>query len=169
MFLCMSPSSGTQEHLWISFDFGIVSGVMRGKAPPKIVNSACKFEWRGHEAGEGEMTFNDGNQGEVTFLGNGKIQGKISGSFLGENVEFFGEKVPEPNVVWSKSVEQWKKTFRGINSHAYERANAARWGKWVSDEGCNEDPADSDTTVGGQGYDSELYDVDEEDEEMDGY
>lgn len=159
----MSPSRGTGRHLWMAFDFGAVSGVMRGRAPPTRANVPCNFEWRGRESGEGEMTFTDENIGSVTFLGGGRIEGKISGSFLGEDVNFFGRRIEKPNVVWSKSVQQWKRTFRSINWRSYQVASAARWGKWVSDEGCNEDPAASDTSVGGEAYDSDLWDEGDED------
>lgn len=150
MSLRMSPSRGTGRHLWMAFDFGVVSGIMRGNAPPTHANMSCNFEWRGHESGEGQMTFSDKNIGSIVFLGGGKIEGNISGSFLGKDVKFFGQRIKKPNVVWSKSVEQWKRKFRGINRRSYEVAGAARWGKWVSSDGCNEDPAASDTSFGGE-------------------
>ncbi|KAK7691532.1 hypothetical protein QCA50_004931 [Cerrena zonata] len=154
MTMKMSTSRGSLKdgHLWISFDFGVISGVMRCQALPLPANSTLSFEWRGSESGEGQMTFESINKGTITFLGNGKLKGVLNGDYVPKkNTPFFGTQNQENlrRVVWVKSVRQWKETWRGINANSYEVANQARWGKWVSDEGCDEDPADSDTTEAG--------------------
>lgn len=152
----MSTSRNTLKngHLWISFDFGVISGVMRCNAFPLPSDGTLSFVWRGTESGEGEMTFSSDNKGTITFLGNGKLEGVINGTYIpGKNVPFFGTQDQDrlKKVIWVKNVSRWKETWRGINPNAYEVANQARWGKWVSDDGCHEDPAESDTTgVGGE-------------------
>lgn len=140
--------SKTGGHVWISFDFGVVSGVMRGSAPPKESTTVCTFTWHGHEQGEGEMTFTEENTGTITFLGGGKLRGTISGSFLGDDVVFTGQMVDTPNTVWVMSVPRWKAKYRRINFAAHERAAVARWGKWVADRDDADPPEDSDSDAG---------------------
>lgn len=152
----MSPSTKTGKHLWISFDLGIVSGVMRSSGPPSMTNTPLEFTWRGTEAGEGIMTFQDCNVASLVFLGDGKIKGTISGDLF-QDIEFAGKRNAEKskNVVFQKYVASWKEEYRGINWRSYEAANVARWGKWVDPTGCEGRPEDSDTTDGGKGSDED--------------
>ncbi|KZV94555.1 hypothetical protein EXIGLDRAFT_766971 [Exidia glandulosa HHB12029] len=144
--------SKSGRHVWISFDLGVVSGVMRGSAPPKKSTTPCTLTWRGSEQGEGHTTFGKSNTACITFLGDGQLRGTIRGGFLGtKNVEFRGKAVPSPNTVWCMSVPGWKAKYRGINSAAQEHAAAARWGKWVSDAGTQGAPEESDSDAGGRG------------------
>ena len=152
MKMATSRNSLEQGRSWTSFDFGVISGIMRAKAFPLPSNGTISFEWRGSESGEDQMTFGSGNKGTITFLGDGKLKGTISGDYIPDkSVPFFGTQNQDNlrDVMWLKYVHQWKETWRGINSNAYEVASQARWGKWVSSEGCAEGPADSDTTVTG--------------------
>lgn len=143
----MCPSRRTGHHLWMSFDFGAVSGTMRGSAPPKQTHAACSFTWRGtSQAGEGELLFGKGNVGSITFLGDGKIRGTMRGGGLGD-YEFAGERVDKTNVAWVMSVAGWKSKYRAINGNSYDRQGAARWGKWVSYDGCDNPPDASDSSA----------------------
>lgn len=156
----MSPSPGTGKHLWVSFELGVVSGVMRSTGPPpKTTNTPIEFTWRGAETGEGETTFGEDNVASVVFLGDGKIKGKISGDLFQE-VDFVGKKssTGSRNVVWTKSVRAWKERYRGINERSYDRASTMRWGGWMDDDGCEGSPEESDTTDGGPGEDSNSED-----------
>jgi len=143
--LSLSPSLGTGRHLWGSFNFGIVTGVIRGGAPPKSVRGTVAFLWRGHEEGEGQMEYGPENKGTLTFLGNGKLRGTMSGGFM-EPFVFTGVQEPRKNVNLAEHVKEWKEQWRGINDRSYEAAGVSRWGRWHKDEDYKEQPADSDTT-----------------------
>lgn len=148
MEMSTSRNSLKDGRLWISFDFGVISGIMRCQALPLPDNGTLSFEWRGSESGEGQMTFQSINKGSITFLGNGKLKGVLNGDYIpNDNVPFYGTQN-------QANVRKWKATWRGINANSYEVANKARWGKWMSDEGCNEDPAESDTTEAGEDTES---------------
>ncbi|KZV94566.1 hypothetical protein EXIGLDRAFT_766983 [Exidia glandulosa HHB12029] len=160
--------SESERRVWISFDFGVVSGIMRGSAPPKESTTACTLTWHGYEQGEGEMTFTDENVGSITFLGGGKLRGTISGSFMGEDVEFTGQKVDRPNTVWSMSIPGWKAKYRRINFAAHDRASRARWGKWVAEVDDADPPEDSDSDAGTGGCGRRRDDYDEYDSHDEG-
>jgi hypothetical protein len=70
------------------------------------------------------MSFNKNNTGSITFLGNGKIKGRMK--WLGD-FEFFGKEVVRERVVWPKSVPGWKSQWRGFNERAYESERVGRW------------------------------------------
>ena len=57
----------TSSRLWISFNLGVISGVMRSvRGLPKLVGENDMAEWRGCEDGEGVMTFGDSNCAVLT-------------------------------------------------------------------------------------------------------
>lgn len=160
--LKMSPSPGTGRHLWMWFDFGVYSGVMRSTGPPPTtLGTPCAFLWRGKESGEGEMDFSDLNKGTITFLEGGKIRGTISGDLLGKNREFADVQIDSKVTVWTKEVRSWKREYRAINERAHYVSGLTRWGGWASEEGCTDDPVGSDTTDAG-GQDDERHTDDEE-------
>jgi hypothetical protein len=147
--------SSTGAHLWGSFDFGAISGVFKtyGGPPPDVASGSTvdfkiHFKWRGHEGGEGEMSFGDENIGHVTFLEGGKrIKGVIDGSFLETGkATFTGTAMPKATVA-QKSSKKWKKEWRNINQRAYDAASSGRWGGW-SEPPPPERPAASDTSAG---------------------
>ncbi|KAI0316310.1 hypothetical protein OF83DRAFT_1173023 [Amylostereum chailletii] len=157
--LKMAPSPGTGRHLWISFDFGVISGVMRCSAPPTTIGTSCSFVWRGREAGENQITFSDLNTGTITFLGDGKLKGTINGDLFGEDNAFVGKlqakgaKGPEQ---WKEHVKGWKKEWRGLSERMWNAECSGRWGGgWMDMDGCEEPPADSDTTDGGEREESD--------------
>ncbi|KZV67844.1 hypothetical protein PENSPDRAFT_736316 [Peniophora sp. CONT] len=155
--LTLSPSRGTGKHLWGSFNFGVVKGIIRGGAPPTTTGGTVTFKWRGYETGEGEMQFDDDNKGTLTFLGNGKVRGTMEGGFM-EKFNFLGLQDHETlhRVVWGKRVERWKDEWRSINDNTYGAASVSRWGGWSGGDDYTEKPADSDTP--------EPEDIDEDDE-----
>jgi hypothetical protein len=75
--LTLAPSSGTGRHLWGSFNFGIVSGIIRCGAPPKTIRETVAFDWRGYEQGEGQMEYGPENKGTLIFLDNDKLCGTM--------------------------------------------------------------------------------------------
>ncbi|KAF9000280.1 hypothetical protein BDQ17DRAFT_1359951 [Cyathus striatus] len=152
-----SPSS-THSHLWGCFDLGIIYGYIRSVGPPPSrVGAKVNFIWRGRDRSEEQMMF--GNKGYIIFSADGTVQGLLEGSFLGK-ATFTGYLESECSEERGKiEVNDWKSRWRSINNTAYEIENVKRWGKWVSDEGSIERPADSDTTDGG--------DLSDEDSECD--
>ncbi|GLB34320.1 hypothetical protein LshimejAT787_0112040 [Lyophyllum shimeji] len=164
MKLKLSPSPGG-SHLWVWFHFGIVSGIMRSHGcPPKYVGDTTRLQWRGREEGEGEMTYEDENVASITFLGDGRIRGKMR--WMGTLFEFIGKNAPRKNVVWCKSVQHWKEQYWGINDRSYERARVARWGRsWHYDDDAGDASSNSDTV--GDPYAGDGDSDDEDDERMD--
>ncbi|KAI9460042.1 hypothetical protein F5148DRAFT_1150783 [Russula earlei] len=145
LVLTLSPSRRTGKHLWGSFNFGVVIGVIRCGAPPTSVRRTVAFQWRGHEQGEGQMVYGPYNKGTLTFLGDGKVRGTMEGNPC-SRFTFTGVQKPLKNIVWVKNVKQWKQRWRGINDRSYEAASRARWGGWHRDGEYEEPPAGSDTT-----------------------
>jgi hypothetical protein len=159
MALKLCPSS-TASHLWASFDFGIVSGIIRSTLPPPATTGIpCPFLWRGRESGEGEMSFGPNNEGSIIFLGDGKIKGRMEWM---EGFDFVGVKVNRKNVVWPKYVKGWKAEWRGINERSYESERVGRWGRGRVSDSVDDKPSVSDTTSGG-----DPDDLDEDDQEND--
>ncbi|KAH0588176.1 hypothetical protein H2248_006891 [Termitomyces sp. 'cryptogamus'] len=144
MSLKMSTSQGS-SHLWVWFNFGIFSGIMRSYgALPKHVGDTTELHWKGRDEGTGETCFGDDNVASITFLGDGRIRGRVRCPWAG-TVEFIGKKQHRQNVVWVKSVAAWKREYREINERAYEAANQSRWGGWC-DPGSEKDwTSNSDT------------------------
>jgi hypothetical protein len=147
LMLKMSPSQKTGRHLWASFDFGVVSGIIRCANAPTTVGESCSFTWHGEEQYEGQLMFGNDNTGTLTFLGDGKLKGVIDGGCLGKK-QFFGtyNKEASTNRVWPKYCTQWKARYRRINDSAYQIAAAGRWGKWVDDTSRPDPPEDSDSS-----------------------
>lgn len=113
-------------------------------------NDTITFLWRGRdEGGEGETSFGKNNIGSLTFLGGGKIKGKMGLNGVGD-FTFTGKRDPERNVVWSMYAPEWKKAFRSVNQNNYDVANRRRWGGWGGEER-DEAPADSDSDAGNGG------------------
>jgi hypothetical protein len=138
--LTLSPSRYTGGHLWGSFKFGIVTGIIRGGKPPETAGETVAFKWRGYEQGEGEMEYHEMNTGTLTFRDDGKICGTMKGGYLGE-FKFMGVRDS-----LFKHVKKWKAEWRGINDISYKAAADARWGKWIEGGDYKEQPAGSDTT-----------------------
>jgi hypothetical protein len=126
MTLKMSLSEGG-SHLWAWFDFGVLSGIMRSwRLLPKKVGDTAHFLWRGREEGEGEMMYGEQNTACITFLGDGKIKGKMN--WMGE-WEFVGTKVHRRgDKDWCKSTIKWKEEWRDIDTTSYEAMMEGRMG-----------------------------------------
>ncbi|KAJ3492877.1 hypothetical protein NLJ89_g11147 [Agrocybe chaxingu] len=153
------PSSES-AHLWASFDFGIVEGVIRSAGkPPTKVKEEVPFIWRGRESGdsEHEMILGDGNEGVLTFLGDGRMKATMKGGCFGEwtvtGSFSSGSSSESLNLAQVKrAVREFKDEFRAYNHHNYEIERKERWGKvtWRS-RPRDDAPLDSDTTTGGGG------------------
>jgi len=99
------------------------------------------------------MSFGGRNTGSITFLGGGKIKGRMEWM---DGFEFSGKNLNLENVVWYKSLPAWKSEWRGYNERAYEGERKGRWGGWVGRNDADEKPSMSDTTFG-EGSESEGY------------
>ncbi|CAA7258464.1 unnamed protein product [Cyclocybe aegerita] len=159
------PSS-TSAHVWASFDFGIVQGVIRsvGK-PPTKVKEEVPFVWRGCESGdsEHEMILGDGNEGVLTFLGDGQMKATMKGGCFGEwtvtgSFSSGGSSESLNLAQVKRAVREWKDEFRAYNHHNYEIEGREMWGKSTWGSRRRDDaPLDSDTTTGGgEGSDMDL-------------
>lgn len=93
------------------------------------------------------MTYGKTNIISLTFLGGGRIKGKIKGSLF-DNSSFVGTNVKKQNVVWVKYLKGWKSEWRGYNDDAYEAERVGRWGTWYGGRVKPDEPADSDTSGG---------------------
>ena len=114
------------------------------------------------------MTFGDRNTGSFTFTSEGKIIGNMSGD-LCKNFTFSGQsqKAPKKSSAEARQVvSAWKSEWRSINATNYEVANSSRWGGWGG-ETREENPAESDTTVGYRPSDDDMDDEDEYDYDPD--
>ncbi|KAF9031000.1 hypothetical protein BDZ89DRAFT_1064322 [Hymenopellis radicata] len=150
--------SSKTSHLWGTFEFGVISGVIRSKGSVTSGSRSINFQWRGREEGENVISLGSDNSGRIEFLVNGNIKGTIN-TDLGK-FAFTGKKMVRENVVWSMSIANWKYEWRSTNESAYECENKGRWGGWGGDPR-PDGPEDSDSSVAGYadsdvGYDSEM-------------
>ena len=68
--------SGTA--IWGSYDLGMFTGILHLPTRPwEASGEQFPFLWRGRDRGEGEMSFGEGCQGEIAFLGDGVVEGWI--------------------------------------------------------------------------------------------
>ncbi|KAI1456143.1 hypothetical protein F4805DRAFT_433320 [Annulohypoxylon moriforme] len=81
--------SGSQ--LWGSFDLGTIHGIMKLESRPyQSSYQTHAFTWRGREEGMGRITYGNGHEGWIKFLGDGRIE-----AYLDDYSIFFsGERMP---------------------------------------------------------------------------
>ncbi|KAH6910989.1 hypothetical protein BKA70DRAFT_1398660 [Coprinopsis sp. MPI-PUGE-AT-0042] len=164
MELEIYPSS-TSSHLWASFDFGMISGIMRSiLRPPGMAGEKVPFEWRGREGiDEKQMSFGQDNYGYLRFYGNGLLEANMRG--FGSKLRFSavmpstvssdtGSAAAAGSGAAAKSlrettVRDWKREWRSINFNNHEMEGSQRWGKstWGRREMVDVAYA-SDTSVG---------------------
>ena len=111
--------------IWGAYDLGMFSGILSlPHRPWQASDEPLPFTWRGRENGEGEMSFGDGCEGEVSFLGNGRVEGWIG---VYGRCKFEGVRRVEAgtNV---RSARSMRDEWGGYNQVAYDEANRARWG-----------------------------------------
>ncbi|KAK9364584.1 hypothetical protein V1509DRAFT_635927 [Lipomyces kononenkoae] len=118
--LCLSGNT-----IWGAYDFGMHHGILY---IPNWFHSASQgmvpFTWRGRERGEGEMSFNEDNEGYIRFLGDGKIGGEIN--CYGQ-AKFIGWRTSGKNTRLSRSLASMQNEWNGYNEREYERERVARW------------------------------------------
>lgn len=111
--------------VWGAYDLGMFSGIfLLPDRPWQASNEPLPFTWRGRENGEGEMRLGHGCKGEISFLGNGNIEGWISVygrcAFEGVRRHEAGTAVRTPRSMR----EEWE----GYNERTYEEERTGRWG-----------------------------------------
>lgn len=109
--------------VWGAYDLGMFSGIIfLPNRPYEGSNRPLPFTWRGREL-EGMMSFGPSYVGEMTFHGNGNIEGWIS---VYGRCEFSGTRIPEAGTAvrtWSSMRDEWD----AYNQDEYDYENSARW------------------------------------------
>ena len=110
--------------VWGAYDLGMFSGILfLDQRPWQASDEPLPFTWRGSENGEGEMSFGEGCKGEISFLGNGRIEGWIG---VYGRCSFEGERRVEAGTM-VRSARSMRDEWAGYNQGAYDEANRARW------------------------------------------
>lgn len=112
------------REIWGTYEFGAFEGVLwMPERPMRPSFNRIPFKWRGRETGEGEMSFEDDQEGWIEFLGDGDIVGMIS---CCGDLHFRGQRIDSTVRTASDLRAEWD----GYNEEEYGRENRARWGRW---------------------------------------
>ena len=110
--------------VWGAYDLGMFSGIIcLPQRPRQASDELLPFTWRGRENGEGMMTFGHGCEGEISFWGNGYIEGWIS---VYGRYEFNGFRRSEAGTA-VRSARDMRAEWDGYNQRAYDEENRSRW------------------------------------------
>ena len=110
--------------VWGAYDLGAFSGILfLPDRPWQASNSPLPLSWRGRENGEGEMDFGDDCVGEISFLGNGLIEGWIS---VYGRCSFEGRRRQEAGTA-VRTARSMREEWEGYNEEAYEEERVGRW------------------------------------------
>jgi hypothetical protein len=108
--------------VWGYYDFGMYEGVICiPRRPFRASDEQFEFTWRGHDNGEGEMSFGSENRGWIRFLGNGNIEGQIN---CYGTAQFRGWKESDHVRGYDSMKSEWDRH----NQANYDYANQSRWG-----------------------------------------
>ncbi|KAF7526314.1 hypothetical protein PCG10_004257 [Penicillium crustosum] len=114
--------NGTE--MWGTYEFGMFEGVLwMPERPMRPSFDRIPFMWRGWETSEGEMSFDDHQEGWIEFLGDGDIVGMIS---CCGDLHFRGQRIDSSVRTASDLRDEWY----GYNEEEYGRESRARWGGW---------------------------------------
>lgn len=115
--------SGTT--VWGAYDLGMFSGIIFLPNRPYQASptTPLPFTYRGRENSEGQMSFGHGCDGEMTFLGNGRIEGWIG---VYGKCRFEGVRRAEAGTA-VRSAGSMRGEWEGYNQEAYDEENSARW------------------------------------------
>ncbi|KAI5892986.1 uncharacterized protein SCHCODRAFT_02677317 [Schizophyllum commune H4-8] len=120
--------SSTGRHLWGTFKFGIVEGVLRSTSPPPFLpDTTITFDWRGRETGEYTVTWDEGNVGTVTLATDGTLRGTLDGAFLDpDQCVFSGRKKAGDRrfrAPGERLVRRWKREWRRLPAREVDQGN----------------------------------------------
>ncbi len=111
--------------VWGAYDLGMFSGILfLPDRPWQASNEPLPLTWRGRENGEGEMSFGDDCEGEISFLGNGIIEGWIS---VYGRCDFKGHRRHEAGTA-VRPARSMRLEWDDYNEEAYEEERVGRWG-----------------------------------------
>ena len=111
--------------VWGAYDLGMFSGILfLPDRPRQASGEALPLTWRGRENGEGEMSFGNGCEGEISFLGNGNIEGWLS---VYGRCSFQGVRRPEAGTA-VRTARSMRVEWEGYNERGYEEERTGRWG-----------------------------------------
>lgn len=115
--------SGTT--VWGAYDLGIFTGIIFLPNRPYQASptTSFPFTYRGRETSEGQMSFGHGCDGEISFLGDGRIEGWIG---VYGKCRFEGVRRAEAGTA-VRSAGSMKGEWEGYNQKAYDEENSARW------------------------------------------
>ncbi|KAJ6188305.1 hypothetical protein N7519_003213 [Penicillium mononematosum] len=109
------------NEIWGAYEFGAFEGVLwMPERPMRASFDRVPFKWRGRETGEGEMSFEDDQEGWIEFLGDGDIVGMIN--CCGE-LHFRGQRIDSFVRTASDLRDEWE----GYNEEQYEQERRGRW------------------------------------------
>ena len=110
--------------VWGAYDLGMFSGIIfLPDRPRQASNTPLPFTWRGRENGEGVMEFGDDCEGEISFLGNGVIEGWIS---VYGRCDFEGRRREQAGTA-VRTARSMRVEWEGYNEEAYEEERVGRW------------------------------------------
>ncbi|KAL9611023.1 MAG: hypothetical protein Q9167_004304 [Letrouitia subvulpina] len=111
--------------VWAAYNFGPFEGIFFIPQRPYSASEApLPFKWRGRERETGEMTFGHSCDGEIAFLGNGRISGWFNVYGI---CSFEGTKI-EGQTRELRSAANMRYEWDGYNEEAYETERRQRWG-----------------------------------------
>ena len=119
----------TPHLLLVEFDFGVVHGVMRSRAPieTRADGAYATFEWCGRDAEQFEGVINYHRPGMTGYLkfarhidGTHTVRGKIQDLSAVGDAEFVG--------IWASPDTSIRSEWGDFSERAYQYAMSARWG-----------------------------------------
>ncbi|CAI7589716.1 unnamed protein product [Penicillium viridicatum] len=112
------------REIWGEYKFEMFEGILwMPERPMRSSFDRIPFKWRGRENGEGEMSFDDDQEGWIEFLGDGDIVGMIN---CCGDLHFRGQRIDSSVRTASDLRGEWD----GYNEEEYDRECRARWGRW---------------------------------------
>ncbi|KAI0162760.1 hypothetical protein BJ166DRAFT_276876 [Pestalotiopsis sp. NC0098] len=112
------------DQLWGTFDLGLYEGVLRFDVRPyESSREPLEFTWRGQES-DGPIFYGNGNSGSITFLGGGRIKGKIDAM----DIHFSGRREAGQGTRSEVNITTMRNEWNSYTEQEYERLNRARWG-----------------------------------------
>ncbi|KAL8909932.1 MAG: hypothetical protein Q9171_004753 [Xanthocarpia ochracea] len=119
LILCLNS-----PEVWGAYDFGMFSGVLHLQNRPwEPSEEPIPCRWRGRENGEGEMSFGDHCEGEISFLGDGRIEGWLN---LFDICHFQGQRRPGPGTA-PRSAASMQEEWDEYNEETYDYERRSRW------------------------------------------
>lgn len=112
------------DTLWGAYDLGHFTGILFLPSRPYAASvDPIPFTWRGRENGMGEMSFGPGCEGEIAFLGQGRVRGWIG---VYGRCEFEGVRRGEMGTA-VRAAGHMRAEWEGYGEEGYEEERGGRW------------------------------------------